>query len=186
MIEQKKYRAFISYSHADEAWGGWLQRRLERYRAPGALGQALKERGASARLSPVFRDRDDLPAGDDLNQAIQQALAESEFQIVICSPRAAKSRWVNEEAKLFYKLHGPGRTLAIIVDGEPGASATPGREDEECLPPALRFRLDADGNLTGETAEPIAADARESGDGKNNAFLKIAAYAACSASASTS
>ncbi|MEZ5922431.1 MAG: toll/interleukin-1 receptor domain-containing protein [Parvularculaceae bacterium] len=175
LITQKKYRAFISYSHADEAWGGWLQRSLERFRAPSSLGRGLNESGSDARLAPVFRDREDLAAAGDLTAAIRQALADSAFQIVLCSPRAAQSRWVNEEIKLFHKLNGPGRTFAIIIDGKPGASDIPGREAEECLPSALRFRLDADGNLTGEPAEPLAADARESGDGKRNALLKIAA-----------
>ena len=49
----------------------------------------------------------------------------------------------------------------------------PGREDEECFPPALRFRLGADGELSAARTEPIAADARPGKDGKNNAKLKL-------------
>lgn len=171
----KKYRAFISYSHADEAWASWLQRSLERFRAPGSLAEILTAQGKSARLSPVFRDREDLPVAGSLNSAIQAALADSEFQIVICSPRGAKSRWVNEEIKYFHRIHGPGRVFALIVGGEPGASDIPGRESEECFPPALRFALTADGEQTTERAETLAADARKIGDGKRYALLKVAA-----------
>ncbi|OFX00712.1 MAG: hypothetical protein A3E78_11180 [Alphaproteobacteria bacterium RIFCSPHIGHO2_12_FULL_63_12] len=171
----KKYKAFISYSHADEAWAGWLQRALERFRAPGKLAAALKAKGAPARLSPVFRDREDFPVAGNLNAAIQAALAASEFQIVLCSPRSARSTWVNEEIKLFHKLHGPGRVFALIIGGEPNASAIPGREEEECFPPALRFVLGADGEPTEAPAEPLAADARKTGDGKRYALLKVAA-----------
>lgn len=174
-VGDKKYKAFISYSHADEAWGGWLQRSLERFRAPGSLAVALEAKGGAARLAPVFRDREDLPVAGNLNSAIQAALADSEFQIVLCSPSSAKSRWVNEEIKLFHKLHGPGRVFALIVGGEPNATATPGRESEECFPPALRFQIDGDGNLLDAPAEPLAADAREAGDGKRYALLKVAA-----------
>jgi tetratricopeptide (TPR) repeat protein len=172
---EKKFRAFISYSHADEAWASWLQRSLERFRAPGSLAKILAAQGKPARLSPVFRDREDLPVAGSLNSAIQAALADSEFQIVICSPRGAKSRWVNEEIKYFHRIHGPGRVFALIVDGEPGASNIPGRENEECFPRALRFALTADGEETAERAEPLAADARKVGDGKRYALLKVAA-----------
>lgn len=171
----KKFKAFISYSHADEAWGGWLQRALEGFRAPGSLASTLAAQGKSPRLSPVFRDREDLPVAGSLNAAIQAALADSEFQIVLCSPNSAKSRWVNEEIKLFHKLHGPGRVFALIVDGEPNATSLPGREGEECFPPALRFVLDADGNPTGTPAETLAADARKGRDGRRYAVLKVAA-----------
>jgi len=174
-VGDRKYKAFISYSHADEAWGGWLQRSLERFRAPGKLAAALEARGVSARLSPVFRDREDLPVAGSLNAAIQAALADSQFQIVLCSPNSAKSKWVNEEIKLFHKLHGPDRVFALIIDGEPNATLTPGREAEECFPPALRFILDADGNPTDAPGEPLAADARKDGDGKRYALLKVAA-----------
>lgn len=166
----KKFRAFISYSHADEQWGAWLQRSLERFRAPKEFAARLTEAGKPLRLVPVFRDREDLPVAGNLNDAIRQALADSEHQIVLCSPNAAKSRWVNEEIKLFNRLHGPGRTFAIIVAGEPGSGG-----DTECFPPALRFKLDRHGELTAEPAEPLAADAREEGDGKRVALLKTAA-----------
>ncbi len=165
----RKFRAFISYSHADEEWGAWLQRSLERFRTPKDLARLISAQGRPVRLSPVFRDREDLPVAGNLNEAIRQALADSEFQIVLCSPNAAKSRWVNEEIKLFNRLHGPGRTFAIIIAGEPGGG------DRECFPPALRFKLDADGEPTPEPAEPLAADAREEGDGKRYALLKTAA-----------
>lgn len=175
-VEQYKYRVFISYSHADERWGDWLQRALETYRVPEALvGTTTPFGPAPRRLTPIFRDRDDLPAAGSLNKAIEEALDASLFQIVICSPQVAKSRWVNEEIRRFKSRHGQDRMLAIIVDGEPGASATPGREAEECFPPALRFRVDTEGNITDEPAEPVAADARPAGDGRRMAVTKLAA-----------
>jgi tetratricopeptide (TPR) repeat protein len=174
-VGDKKYKAFISYSHADEAWGAWLQRSLEGFRPPGSLAASLEATGRSARLAPVFRDREDLPVAGNLNSAIKAALADSEFQIVLCSPSAAKSRWVNEEIRLFHKLHGPGRAFALIIGGAPGAAAVPGRQEDECFPPALRFALGPDGQVTDAPAEPLAADARDGGDGKKYALLKIAA-----------
>ena len=173
---EHKYRAFVSYSHADEKWGDWLHRALETYRAPKALvGAATPFGPAPERLTPIFRDRDDLPAAGSLNAEIQAALSASHFQIVICSPNAARSRWVNEEIKLFKRLHGSDRVLAVIVAGEPMASAIPGRAEEECFPPALRFAVDASGALTDEPEEPVAADARREGDGRRFALLKVAA-----------
>ncbi|MEX0644319.1 MAG: toll/interleukin-1 receptor domain-containing protein, partial [Parvularculaceae bacterium] len=173
---EHKYRAFISYSHADEKWGDWLHRALETYRAPKALvGGKTLFGPVPERLTPIFRDRADLPAAGSLNAEIEAALSASLFQIVICSPQAARSRWVNEEIKYFKRVHGPGRVLALIVAGEPMASATPGREDEECFPPALRFHVDAAGAVTNEAAEPVAADARRERDGRRYALLKVAA-----------
>lgn len=173
---EHKYRAFISYSHADEKWGDWLHRALETFRAPKALVGAKTPLGpAPERLTPIFRDRDDLPAAGSLNAEIQAALSASLFQVVVCSPNAARSRWVNEEIKYFKRLNGSDRVLALIVAGEPMASTIPGREDEECFPPALRFAVDAAGAVTGEPAEPVAADARREGDGRRFALLKLEA-----------
>jgi len=175
-VGKAKYRAFISYSHADEVAGDWLQRGLETWRAPASLvGRPAAFGPIPRKLTPIFRDRADLPASGNLNVEIQAALTDSDFQIVLCTPNAAKSRWVNEEIKFFKKLHGQDRTLAVIYDGEPGCSAIPGREAEECFPPALRFEVDSAGEVTDRPAEPIAADARKSGDGRRGAISKLAA-----------
>ena len=96
-------------------------------------------------------------------------------QIVICSPRAARSKWVNEEILAFKRLGREDRIFCLIVDGEPNASDVAGQEEQECFPPALRFRLDSAGNLGQHRTEPIAADAREGKDGKNHAKLKLLA-----------
>ena len=171
-----KYRAFITYSHQDARWGSWLHKSLESYRPPKKLVGTTTARGViPKRLSPVFRDREELASATDLSVAINDALQGSACQIIICSPRAAKSRWVNEEILAFKRLGREDRIFCLIVDGEPNASELPGREQEECFPPALRFRLGPDGNLSETRTEPIAADARTGKDGKTSAKLKLIA-----------
>ena len=173
---QHRYYAFLSYSHKDSSTAEWLHRQLERFRVPHALAERLTANGiAPKRLSPVFRDRHELAAGHDLGTEIRAALASSQFLVVLCSPSAAASHWTNAEVETFKRTRPDGCVFAAIVEGEPFASEMPGREAEECFPPALRHRYDRRGRPTTRRAEPLAADFRESGDGKRVAFLKLVA-----------
>ncbi len=175
-MESRKYFAFISYSHRDSAWADWLHKGIERYRPPKRLIGTETGRGAvPKRLTPIFRDREELPSATDLGALLTAALSGSASQIVICSPSAAQSKWVNEEILAFKRLGREDRIFCLIVGGEPYASAMPGREQEECFPVALRFKLTEDGALSDVPTEPIAADARPGKDGKNNAKLKLIA-----------
>ncbi len=171
-----RFRAFISYSHRDEAWAVWLHKALETYRVPSRLvGQITAQGLIPARLTPVFRDRDELPSSPDLNSKVAEALAQSENLIVVCSPHSATSRWVDEEVLAFKRLGRAQRIFCLIVDGEPGASALPGHEAGECFGKALRHDLADDGTIGEQPAEPIAADARPGKDGRANARLKLIA-----------
>lgn len=163
-VERFRYKAFISYSHRDRQWASWLQRALERYRVPrrlvgtaGALGPVPR------RLAPVFRDRSDLSTAADLSGQVKQALKDSSALIVICSPAAAQSSWVNEEIRHFQALGRGQRVFALIVDGDP-QSDDPALQ---CFPGALC--VDAAGN----PCEPLAADLRKWADGKLLSRLKI-------------
>ena len=173
-MPQFKYHAFISYSHADRRWADWLHKALETYPIPQRLvGRRTAAGTIPKRLAPVFRDRDELPSATDLNRKVNEALAQSDALVVICSPHSASSRWVDEEVRAFKRLGREQRVFCLIVDGEPDASDMPGREAEECFAPALRHRIGADGVSTIERTEPIAADARPGKDGKTNAKLKL-------------
>ncbi len=153
MSDTFRYKAFISYCHDDEKWAKWIHKSLESYRPPKSLN--IKER-----LQPIFRDRDELAASRDLSASILAALADSENLIVICSPAAARSHWVNEEVKEYARLGRGERTYCLLVDG------IPNDQDAECLPEALRSEIGQ---------EPLGVDVRPSADGKNGAKLKIAA-----------
>ena len=120
-------------------------------------------------LRPIFRDREDFPAGHSLTEQTLAALEASQFLIVLCSPNAAKSQYVNEEIRRFKALGRGDRVIPVIVEGEPGDP------QRECFPPALRFKLGADGALSDEREEPIAADARPQHDGKEIAKQKVVA-----------
>ena len=176
-----KYWAFISYSHVDKRWGDWLHRALETYRVPKRLVGTISplDGRLPARVFPIFRDREELPVSASLPDNINYALEQSRYLIVICSPRSAASRWVNEEIKTFKRLGREDRVLALIVDGEPNATAQddkPGfRGEDECFPQALRWRWGNNGELSNERTEPVAADARPDKDGKRNAKLKLLA-----------
>ena len=162
-----RFRAFLSYSHADTEWARWLLRRLETYRVPSRLVGTPGAHGEiGKRLGTFFRDRDELPSSGDLGTTIRAALGESAALIVVCSPAAAQSRWVNAEVEAFRASGRGDRVLCFVVAGQPG-SADPARE---CFPPVL---LAAAGD--GRVIEPLAADARREGDGRDRAFLKLVA-----------
>lgn len=170
------YRAFISYSHRDKAHVRRLHRDLESYRIPPKLiGKVTAVGEVPRRLTPVFRDRDELPASSDLGTQLRAAIQGSMFLIVICSPASAKSHWVNQEIINFKRAHGEGNLLALIVGGTPYGSDMPGREDDECFPRALRYVLGDDGELSDVRTEPIAADLRPDADGPRLARLKLIA-----------
>ena len=169
------FKAFISYSHRDKKLGEWLHKRLETYKLPRNLvGKETPLGPVPERLGRIFRDRDELPASDDLTSEVRKALEQSEFMIVLCSPNAASSRWVNREIIDFKRARGDKFVLPIIIDGEPFASDN-GNVEDECFPPALRFKIGKDGMLSSRRAEPIAADVRKVADGEKRAFLKLVA-----------
>ncbi len=171
VLSRSSYWAFISYSHADSRWASWLHRGLERYRIPRRLvGQQGARGPVPRRLFPVFLDRDELAGSSALGPELQSALRDARHLVVICSPTAARSHWVNEEIKYFKSLGKADRVLALIVAGEPNAG-----DERECFPEALRFEVDAQGEVTDRPTEPIAADARPDKDGKAKALLKLLA-----------
>jgi hypothetical protein len=77
---------------------------------------------------------------------VRTALTESASLIVLCSPSAQRSRWVEEEISFFRRIYPDRPVLAALLDGEPA----------EAFPSAL----------TVGGREPIAADFRKGGDGK--------------------
>ncbi|MEA3081901.1 MAG: hypothetical protein QOD54_1569 [Sphingomonadales bacterium] len=171
-----RYYAFLSYSHHDKELAEWLHRELEKFRVPSSLAGKLTSNGVvPRRLTPIFRDQHELSASGDLAEDIEAALAASQFLIVLCSRTAAKSRWTNAEIESFKRTRPEGCVLAAVADGEPFASDMPGREAEECFPPALRYKYDRRGRPTTKRAEPLAADFRFTGEGKRLAFLKLVA-----------
>ena len=110
-----------------------------------------------ARLSPIFRDREELPAATDLSETVREALAQSGALIILCSPNAAASLWVAEEIEVFRELHPDRPILAAILDGDP----------PDCFPPLLR--------AFGEGHEPLATDFRRHRDGERLGLLKLVA-----------
>jgi hypothetical protein len=159
--ESPKYWAFISYSHKDSAFGRRLHRRLENYALPRRMaGRASGQGVIPRRLAPIFRDREDFSAANDLSTEVRAALQVSRSLIVVCSPAAAASPWVAREVESFRALHPDRPVLAAIREGEPPA----------CFPDALR-RI----GPAGDSIEPLAADFRKGRDGTELGLLKIVA-----------
>lgn len=177
----RRYRAFISYSWADKDWAAWLHRTLETYRPPkGLIGKQTPLGRVPQRLHPIFRDRDEEAAGHGISASIEAAMADSEFLIVVCSPRSVKSEWVNKEIAWFKRHRAKERILALVIDGEPGISLREGASasevSEECFPRTLLYEVDEHLHPTEQVEDlPLAADARKQGDGKRLARLKLAA-----------
>ena len=136
-----RYRAFISYSHADATWGERLSRVLESYRVPATLVDTRNRSGQvlERRLGKMFRDRDELRASRSLSDSLHDALDRSDHLIVICSPSAVASPYVDAEIIHFKEQGRQDRIHALIVAGEPVRVA---QSDARCRGvPAARAAL---------------------------------------------
>ncbi len=120
ITDQARYAAFISYAHTDEGMAQRLHRALETYAVPKGIETKTHEK-----LSPIFRDVTELTAHHSLSEKIRDAVRSSRYLIVLCSPAAKTSHWVNEEIRLFRKLHGDASILCVIVDGAPDTAFPP-------------------------------------------------------------
>jgi hypothetical protein len=165
-----KYRAFISYSHVDAPWAKWLHSGIEAFRIDKDLvGRITATGSVPSSLRPVFRDRDEFTAGHTLNEQTREAIEGSAALIVLCSPAAVRSHYVDMEILLFRSQHPERPIIPVIVDGNPGDLTT------ECFPPALRYRIEAEGAASTEAEEVLAADLRDEADGRQLALAKVVA-----------
>ena len=103
------YDAFISYSHADDGLlAPRLQQGLQRFAKPWWRRRALH----------VFRDETALSANPGLWSSITSALDDSEWFVLLASPDAAHSEWVNREVEYWCANHDPQRVLPVLTNGE--------------------------------------------------------------------
>ena len=158
-----KYRAFLSYAHADTAWAQWLHARLEGFAIDKDLVGRDTARGPVPKaLSPIFRDREDFSGGQSLSDATIAAIDASAALVVLCSPISAGRRAVNEEVRLFRARNPDRPVIPVIIAGTN-------------FPPPLRFELNADGSLSDRPITILGPDLREAGDGKSLGLAKIVA-----------
>ena len=162
-----RYRAFLSYAHADTSWGRWLHRSLESFRIDADLVGKPTPRGTVLKsLRPIFRDREDFTGGHTLTDATLEALAQSDALIVLCSTVSATRPAVNEEVRLFRWRHPERPVIPVIIDGT----------FPDNFPPALRCEIGPDGVvLIDRPVTLLGPDLRDAADGKALGLAKIVA-----------
>ncbi|MEA2946277.1 MAG: hypothetical protein QOI40_1607 [Alphaproteobacteria bacterium] len=129
------YDAFISYSHAkDKPIAAALQSVVQKLGKPWYRRRALR----------LFRDDTSLSATPHLWPTIEQALSQSRFLILLASPEAAASQWVNKEVAYWLDHKSVETLLIAVTDGElawDNAINDFARRADIPLPPALAGRL---------------------------------------------
>ena len=159
-----KYDAFISYRHSelDKFVAVNLHKKLEAFKLP----KGVKSPTGKKKIERVFRDQDELPLASNLGDPITLALENSDYLLVICTPRLPQSEWCKKEIETFIKLHGRDKVLAVLAEGEPEESFPEAliKEEYEVINP------DGTKEIQYRTFEPLAADVR----GKSNKAIKKA------------
>jgi hypothetical protein len=150
---EKKYFAFLSYAHKDAQAAAALGRYIEAFRVPVRL--AGEGRLLPKRMSPVFGNRAEFPESSRLGTAVRDAIASSGALVVLCSPAAKQSKWIDEEIRAFRQGANPKRIFPVLLEGEPS----------DAFPSAL-----TEGN-----AEPLAVDFRPYRDNTRDAHLRLVA-----------
>jgi WD40 repeat protein len=126
-----RFDAFISYSHAaDGMLAPAVQKACQNFAKPWHKMRALH----------VFRDETSLSANPHLWTSIEQALDDSAWFVLLASPEAAASEWVDRELAYWLTTRSAERILVVLTDGTMEWDRT-------------------DRRLTGTAVSPILGDA---------------------------
>jgi WD40 repeat protein len=130
-----RFSAFLSYSRTpDETLARALQDGLHQFARPWNRVRALR----------VFRDKASLSASETLRGSLEDALADSDFLILLASPGAAQSVWVGREVDWWCSHRQRAHFLIALTAGEIVWDAARGDFDWQrttALPPILRGRF---------------------------------------------
>lgn len=123
------FDVFISYSRQDADFARKLERTLESYQPPADLP-------IPQRHLQVFRDEADF-TGVDYFQAVDKHVREAAKLLVVCSPAARKSPYVNDEIHRFARYKSAAEIVPILIDGLPNNEVRQGDEERKAFPDAL-------------------------------------------------
>jgi WD40 repeat protein len=151
------YSAFISYSHtADHTLAEALQSGLHRFAKPWFKLRALH----------IFRDQTNLAVNPALWSSIRDALDQSQFFILLASPEAAASPWVEREAEYWVGRNGSSHILIVLAGGAlqwDKSTVAFAPETTNALPPSL---------LRSFSEEPLYLDLRWAREGASRLRLR--------------
>ena len=122
------FDVFLSYSRKDRDFAIKLEKALEDYRFPKSLK-------SDKRNINVFRDEADIEAAGDYYRAIEQHLKGASKLVVVCSPDARKSKYVEDEIRRFIETHSEKDVIPVLVRGKANNEAE--HENEKAFPEAL-------------------------------------------------
>lgn len=185
MAVKNYYYAFISYSHIDKEYAEWLHERFEKYHLPSSIIE--KKPDLPQEYSPVFLDNKELSSGR-LEKELYQALENSTWLVVLCSPASAISDYVDPEIRHFIESHknrkdrnGNSQTrenriehiVPVIVSGIPYSN-----NEEQCFPKKLIELKEDEGidllAIDGKRQMLTQNDINE--DGWEKSFIRILSY----------
>lgn len=128
-MSEKLHDAFISYSRKDKVFASLVEKALENYTPP-------KSSAISQKRLNIFRDEEDF-TGTDYHKAVRKHLQESRKLILICSPAARASCYVNDEVRIFAEVNGGDNIIPILLSGIPNNEASEEQDAEKAFPDTL-------------------------------------------------
>ena len=174
-LEGVHYDAFLSYRHAeyDSFITENLHKRLEKFKLPASV----KSKTGKRKIERVFRDVEELPLSDNLSDPINNALANSDYLICICTPSYLTSKWCMREIETFLQTHDREHVLLVLAQDEPVNSFP------EILTYVEEKVIDADGDevVIKKEMEPLAADVRGENKKENLKAMDTAVLKLCAA-----
>jgi WD40 repeat protein len=122
------FDVFLSYSRKDRDFAVKLENALESYRPPKNLKRVKRNLN-------VFRDEADIEASEDYYRTIEKHLKGSAKLVVICSPDARNSKYIEDEIRRFMEVHGEKDIIPVLVRGKANNETTD--ESEKAFPDIL-------------------------------------------------
>lgn len=146
-----KYKAFLSHSSEDKKIAEQFHEALEEYKLSQELKRLEKKNvflyildflvdvNPKKFKGKIWFDKKEFrkESRPDLKATITEELCKSEYLIVLCSPNARQSEWVDFEIETFCSFGRSKKIIAILIEGQPAGGVEPERTESDPIHPRL-------------------------------------------------